>query len=90
MDEKLIFADGTEMKNAHLLTVGTRELFLYIQTAGMTFKKAYSRLIHPEKTARITAVTMDGQEEIYEGFTELTGLKKEQDGQITAILRKEE
>lgn len=90
MNDKLILADGTEITPAHMLPVRPNEIFLYLLEGGMTFAKAYRLLSKSSRTEQITAITFDGQEETWQGYTELTGLRKEDDGQITAILRKKE
>ena len=88
MEEKLIFADGMELTPAHLMQVRADELILYIQTPGLTFRETYELLEDGTLAQRIQAQEIDGTVEIYEGFAELVGLRKEDDGQITAILKK--
>jgi len=87
---EIIFADETVLTDTHVLVVGPTDLFVYIQKEGMTFAAAYEILNKPERTAKITAVLIDGSEKTYEGYTELIGLRKEDDGQVTAILRRGE
>ena len=89
MEEKLIFMDGTETAPAHLMQVRPDEVILYIQQA-MSFSAAYLLLRRSTRTQEITAQTIDGCREVYQGYIELVGLRKEDDGQITAILKKKE
>lgn len=90
MNEKLIFADGSRLENAHAIKVNAVQLFLYIQTEGATFRNMFELLTDSGRTRTIRAELMDGTREEYAGYTELVSLRKETDGQITAILEKGE
>ena len=86
---EIIFADETVLTDTHVLVMGPTDLFVYIQKQGMTLAAAFEILNRPERTAKITAVLIDGSEKTYEGYTDLIGLRKEDDGQVTAILRRD-
>ena len=90
MNEQITFADETVLTDTHVLVMGPTDLFVYIQKQGMTLTAAFEILNKPERTATITAQLIDGSEKTYEGYTELIGLRKEDDGQVTAILRRGE
>ena len=89
MTEQITFADETVLTDTHVLVMGPTDLFVYIQKITMTFSEAYEILNRPERTAKITAQLIDGSEKTYEGYTDLIGLRKEDDGQVTAILRRD-
>lgn len=89
MNERLILMDGTEIPNSHALKVNRGQLFLYIQDPEATFAGVFEMLMRPEKTGKIWAIEAGAPDPAeYTGFTELISLRKEDEGQITAILAK--
>lgn len=79
----LRLSDGTELEGASLIAQETA-LFLYMP--GITLKRAFSLLINPEATARITYVDGPTVNE-YAGFTRLTLVADEGD-MVTARLKR--
>lgn len=84
MDEKILLADGTLIKNAHCLE-SSGILFVYIQ--GKDDMKTYFNLfIEPDKLTVIHE-NRYGQESNYTGYTDLYSITKE-NGNINLALRK--
>ena len=83
--KKLILNDGTELENAEaLLSSGT--LFLYLGKA-VDFRQAFDLLINPEATQEIRYLEFD-EEKTFSGYTDLTYIRKEDDGSINAGLKR--
>lgn len=81
---KLILNDGTEIENASaLLSSGT--LFLYLGQA-VNMVQAFDLLIDPEITERITYQEFDSVK-VFDGYTDLTFIRKEDDGSINAGMK---
>ena len=80
----LKLSDGTVWEGAYLLNVDGR-LFLYIPGAAM--RDVFDKLIEPANTGAIS-FTEGRDETVYEGFTRLTAVRDEENGMITAVLRK--
>lgn len=85
MNEYITMADGTVYENASILPLSEGRIITYWR--GRTFDDVYTVLKSPENNARITAVEY-GSETVYEGYTELYALQKE-NGMVTACLRRE-
>ena len=84
MNETLTMKDGTTVRNAQ--TVGSIQgLWIHIRE-GLTFSQAYSLFSDPEKTGRIesdrTEPATPNMPTVYEGFTDLYMLKREDNGMI--------
>lgn len=87
-NEMIILADGTVLDNAHVLKTSAWEIFLYIQTKGITFNGVFGLLSDAAKVREIRFVYINGTEETFCGFVDLVSLRKEESGQMTAILQK--
>lgn len=85
MEQKLILNDGTEFTPAHAIPVGGT-LWVYIDS-GITLGEAVELLNDPEKTAKITADEY-GTVDLYEGYTDLFCVRREDNGQVNAGLKK--
>jgi hypothetical protein len=84
--EKLRLNDGTELENSSAILSG--DLFLYLN--GVTFGGAFMMLSESRKTKKITYTQNNGEKITYEGYTKLKALRDEEDGLVTAVLRKGE
>ena len=82
--ETITLADGTVLENSHVLN-DSENLFFYIQN-GMSMAKVFSAMNNTKKTATIRAFRYQ-QETIYEGFTDLCAISKE-NNQISGRLRR--
>ena len=82
--ETITLADGTVLENSHVLN-DSENLFFYIQN-GMSMAKVFSAMNNTKKTATIRAFQYQ-QETIYEGFTDLCAISKE-NNQISGRLRR--
>ena len=85
MPEKLTLNDGTELENSSAILSG--DLFLYVR--GESMRDAFDLLIDPENTAVIVYTQNNGTETTYEGYTKLRAVSDEDNGLITAVLRRE-
>lgn len=85
MNQKLTLNDGTVLENAHAI-VAVNVLWVYIDI-GITMTEAFELLNDPEKTAIIRADDF-GAESVYSGYTDLYCIKREENGQINAGLKK--
>lgn len=84
--ESLKLSDGTVLENSSALVSNT-DLFVYLQ--GIAFRAAFQQLIESRKTRKITYTRNSGEKVIFEGYTRLVALRDEDDGMVTAVLRKE-
>ena len=82
---KLTLNDGTELTPAHAYPV-SGILWVYLDN-GITLAEAFELLIDPEKTAVIHQNDF-GVESDFEGFTELCTIRREDNGQVNAGLKK--
>lgn len=80
----LTFSDGTVLKNSNL--VFSRDLFLYIYT--LTLAEVFELLINSENTAEITYTQINDEPVVYDGYTKLIAVRDEDNGLVTAVLRK--
>jgi hypothetical protein len=78
--------DGTVLENSYVILSGNT-LYVYIQD-GKTLADVFALLIDPAKTARITT-TGNGGNAKYNGYTKLISVRDEENGTITAVLKKE-
>lgn len=83
--QTLTFKDGTVVEDANALLSGD-VLFVYMN-GGLTMEYVFNLLNDPEKTDRITSVAY-GAEQTYEGYTDLFCIRKEENGEVNAGLRK--
>lgn len=85
MAQMLILNDGTILDPAHAILAGG-VLCVYID-GNLTLEEAFSLLIDPEKTFRITSQEFGVVTE-YERFTDLFCIRREDNGQVNAGLKK--
>ena len=85
MTESLKLSDGTVFNNSNAVLSGS--LFLYIN--GQDLRTVFDALIEPENTARIAYTQNNGETINFDGFTKLIAVRDEDNGLITAVLRKE-
>ena len=85
MEQKLILNDGTVLENTTAL-VASGTLWVYIESE-ITLGEAVALLNDPEKTAVMTEVEF-GNEKIYTGYTDLFCVRREDNGQVNAGLKK--
>jgi hypothetical protein len=77
--------DGTVLENSYVILSGG-VLYVYVQ-GGCTLAEVFDLLIDPVCTEKITALAAGGETE-YTGYTKLISVRDEENGQITASLRK--
>lgn len=85
MEEKLTMNDGTVLADSSAILSG--DLFLYLN--GVTFGGAFMMLSESRKTKKITYTQNNGEKVIYSGYTRLMALRDDENGIISAVLRKE-
>ena len=85
MWEKLTLNDGTELDNSSAILSG--DLFLYIHDSDL--QTVFGLLIDPEKTQKIVYTQVNGTSVEYVGYKKLRTVTDEDNGLITAVLRKE-
>jgi hypothetical protein len=83
--EKLTLSDGTELENSSAILSGN--MFLYIR--GEDMKTVFDLLIDPENTEEIVYTMINGEDLTFRGFNKLIAVTDEENGLITAVLRKE-
>ena len=84
--EKLRLNDGTELENASAILVEP-DLFLYVN--GTTMGALFYQVNESRKTRKIVYTQNNGEKPTFEGYTKLKALRDEEDGLVTAVLRKE-
>ena len=84
--ETLELNDGTVLENSNAHRDGER-LYVYIQN-GSSLREVFDLLIEPEKTAKIIKRAPE-IETVFEGFTKLTNVTDNENGFITAVLKKQ-
>lgn len=82
--ETLTLNDGTEV-NGHIIENGD-ELTIFVYLDGKTIIEGVTLFSDPEKTKRITALN-HGEEQIYEGYTELWSASHEY-GNCNLVMKK--
>lgn len=85
MPEVLTLNDGTELMNSSVVENGA--LFLYIRS-GAGLQEVFDLLIDPEKTKKILYTQINGEHVIYRGYKRLIDVRDEENGAITAVLKK--
>jgi hypothetical protein len=83
--ETLTLNDGTVFDPAHAIEVNGI-LYVYLDN-GITLAEAFELLADPEKTSVITGNAY-GNITTYEGYTDLFCIRREDDGQVNAGLKK--
>lgn len=82
MMETLTLNDGTILANSHALLSG-RTLWFYL--GSVTFTEAFELMNDPNKTRRIISNSY-GDEQEYNGYTDLFCLRREESGIISGGL----
>jgi len=85
MDQILILNDGTRLFPAHAIEDGY-VLWVYLD-GGVKLNEAFELLSVPEKTEKIKANNYGSLTE-YTGFTDLFCIRREDNGQVNAGLKK--
>ena len=85
MPEKLTLNDGTVLDNSSAILSG--DLFLYIHDSDL--QTVFDLLIDPENTKQIIYTQVNGTSLTYVGYKKLHAVTDEDNGLITAVLRKE-
>ena len=85
MLEKLTLNDGTELDNSSAILSG--DLFLYIHDSDL--QTVFDLLIDPENTKQIIYTQVNGTSLTYVGYKKLHAVTDEDNGLITAVLRRE-
>ena len=85
MPEKLTLNDGTELDNSSAILSG--DLFLYVN--GSDLRTVFDLLIDPENTKQIIYTQVNGTLITYVGYKKLRAVTDEDNGLITAVLRRE-
>ena len=85
MPEKLTLNDGTVLENASAILSG--DLFLYIHDSDL--QTVFGLLIDPENTKQIIYTQVNGTSITYVGYKKLHTVTDEENGLITAVLRRE-
>ena len=85
MPEKLMLNDGTELDNSSAILSG--DLFLYVN--GSDLRTVFDLLIDPENTKQIIYTQVNGTLITYVGYKKLRAVTDEDNGLITAVLRRE-
>ena len=85
MPEKLTLNDGTELENSSAILSG--DLFLYVN--GSDLRTVFDLLIDPENTKQIIYTQVNGTLITYVGYKKLRAVTDEDNGLITAVLRRE-
>ena len=85
MPEKLMLNDGTELDNSSAILSG--DLFLYVN--GYDLRTVFDLLIDPENTKQIIYTQVNGTLITYVGYKKLRAVTDEDNGLITAVLRRE-
>ena len=85
MPEKLTLNDGTELENSSAILSG--DLFLYVN--GSDLQTVFDLLIDPENTKQIIYTQVNGTLITYVGYKKLRAVTDEDNGLITAVLRRE-
>ena len=85
MPEKLTLNDGTVLDNSSAILSG--DLFLYIHDSDL--QTVFDLLIDPENTKQIIYTQVNGTLITYVGYKKLRAVTDEDNGLITAVLRRE-
>ena len=86
MDERLMLSDGTAFLDSHALQNGNL-LFVYIKDENSDIRTVFDALYDSTKTNRITYYLYKS-EIVFDGFTKLMSVRDEDNGMITAYLKK--
>lgn len=87
-EESLTFNDGTVYSPAHAIEDGD-SLYLYFMDTTLTMHDLFLNIEDPANTVKIVGHRYGADTE-YNGFTELTSIRKERSIQFSAILKKAE
>lgn len=81
---KLTLNDGTVLENSSAILSG--DLFLYMNGHGL--QEVFNLLINPDNTTVIIFTQVNGEEITFTDFSRLISVRDEDNGLITAVLRK--
>ena len=81
---ELTLNDGTVLENSSAILSG--DLFLYMNGYGL--QEVFDLLIDPAKAKKIVYTQVNGEEITFTGFSRLISVRDEDNGLITAVLRK--
>ena len=81
---ELTLNDGTVLENSSAILNG--DLFLYMNGHGL--QEVFNLLINPDNTTVIIFTQVNGEEITFTGFSRLISVRDEDNGLITAVLRK--
>lgn len=84
MNEQLTLNNGTILGNSSAVISG--DLYLYIR--GGSLADVFNLLIDPDNTAEIVYTMINGEDVTFSGFVRLTSVRDEENGMITAVLKK--
>ena len=80
----LTLNDGTVLENSSAILSG--DLFLYMNGHGL--QEVFNLLINPDNTTVIIFAQANGEEITFTDFSRLISVRDEDNGLITAVLRK--
>ena len=83
--DKLTLNDNTELENSSAHESGGY-LYIYVQN-GFSLRAVFELLIDPERTEKIIK-TEAGTDTVYWGYDRLIAVRDEENGYITAVMRK--
>lgn len=86
MNETIRLADGTEISHAQTIE-SLQGLWIHIRE-GLTLAEGYAAFSDAEKTRRMESDKTEPAT-VYEGYTDLFMIKREEDGKIMIGLKKE-
>ena len=81
---KLKLNDGTVLEDSSAILSG--DLFLYMNGYGL--QEIFELLIDPEKTKKIIFTQVNGDKVTFTGYKRLIAVRDEENGLITAVLKK--
>lgn len=80
----LTLNDGTVLEDSNAILSG--DLFLYMNGYGL--QEIFELLIDPEKTKKIIFTQVNGDKVTFTGYKRLIAVRDEDNGLITAVLKK--
>lgn len=86
MEQKITLADGTVIQNAYAMPVNG-DLFIYINSTEMDIRDVWSLLSNVRKTKRIRSQAF-GEDITYQKYTDIYFIRREDNGSMSAGLRK--
>lgn len=86
MEQYLVLNSGIQLNDSYVLQAGSK-LWVYVYDQGISFGELFNALNDPAAVSTVTQYT-GGTPQVYEGFTELFCIRKEDGGFMTAGLRR--